>query len=461
MVQEVSYKAWQAETKSEETKSFIRQVKRITRRKFTPEEKIRIVLEGFRHEVPVTELYRREGIRPNVYYSWLKDFMESGKERLKHDAARDATRAEVEALKRENLRLKQLVAKLSLQVHVLKKWQFLGWSKREVYARVSASEKAMILSLVAESSLPRRCALAQLDLPKSTYYRWVRRQVGGRLHVARGGSRLPWNRLRLEEEERILSQARASPELNPRQLALTITDSKGCYVSESTVYCILKREGLIKSAELVMFKAGKEYHRKTKRSHEFWATDCAYLKVMGWGWYYLVTVMDDFSRFTLSWKLQLDMTADSLIDVVQEAVDLTGMTYVPAEDRTALLSDNGAGYLSRKFGEYLRMVRIRHIIASPYHPQTNGKIGRYHRTIKGEINLLHYDTTTDLEAAINSFIQYYNYQRYHKALGDVTPHDVYTGQHLEILQRRKKAKSKTLEARRSYNRTLREQGSAP
>ena len=121
MVQQISYKGWQAEARSEETKSFIRQVKRITRRKFTPEEKIRIVLEGIRHEVTVAELCRREGIRPNVYYSWLKDFMEAGKERLKHDTARDATRPEVESLKRENLGLKQLVAELSLQVHVLKK----------------------------------------------------------------------------------------------------------------------------------------------------------------------------------------------------------------------------------------------------------------------------------------------------------------------------------------------------
>jgi transposase len=126
VVQEVSHKAWQAEARSEETKGFIRQVRRITRRRYTAEEKIRIVLEGIRHEVPVTELCRREGIRPNVYYSWLKDFMEAGKERLTHDAARDATRAEVDALKRENARLKQVAGELSLQVHVLKKTALPG-----------------------------------------------------------------------------------------------------------------------------------------------------------------------------------------------------------------------------------------------------------------------------------------------------------------------------------------------
>jgi len=193
---------------------------------------------------------------------------------------------------------------------------------------------------------------------------------------------------------------------SPRQLALRITDTEGLYISESTVYRVLKQEGLIKPAEVVGFKAAKEYHRKTKRPNELWATDCAHLKVVGWGWYYMVTVIDDFSRFILACKLQLDMTADSLIDVVQEAIDLTGITNVPVKDRTVLLSDNGSGYLSRKSGVYLRLVCLRHIIASPYHPQTNGKIERYHRTMKREVNLLPYETPTDLEEAIRSFVHY-------------------------------------------------------
>ena len=116
----------EAESRTEETRSFIKQVRRITRRKYTPEEKIRIVLEGFRHEVPIRDLCRREGIRPNVYYAWLRDFMEAGKTRLTRDTVRDATRAEVDSLKRENERLKQLVADLSLEVHLLKKTEVPG-----------------------------------------------------------------------------------------------------------------------------------------------------------------------------------------------------------------------------------------------------------------------------------------------------------------------------------------------
>jgi len=121
MTQGISDKFWQAEARTEETKQFIRDIKRITRRKFSAEEKIRIVLEGFRRDTPIRDLCRREGIRPGTYYAWLKGFMEAGKERLQCDTVRDATRVEVDGVKRENARLKQLVAELSLQVHVLKK----------------------------------------------------------------------------------------------------------------------------------------------------------------------------------------------------------------------------------------------------------------------------------------------------------------------------------------------------
>jgi transposase len=183
---------------------------------------------------------------------------------------------------------------------------------------VSVIEKSEILSLVAGSGLPRRRALAQLGLAKSTYYRWLKRQTGGKLQDRKGGSPIPWNKLRPEEEETILVLARTFPELSSRELALRIVDAEGLYVSESTVFRTLKREGLVKPAEIVGFKAGKEYHRKTKRVNELWATDCSHIKVMDWGWYYLVTVMDDYSRFILAWELKSDMASNSLIDVGTE-----------------------------------------------------------------------------------------------------------------------------------------------
>ena len=238
-------------------------------------------------------------------------------------------------------------------------------------------------------------------------------------------------------------------------MAAWITDNKGFSVSESTVYRILRREGLVKSPEMQL-KAGKEYHGKTTGPHQMWATDASYFKVIGWGYYYMVTVMDDYSRFIIAHKLQRDMTSDSFIEVVQDAVDRTGMTEVPVADRTKLLSDNGSGYVSRAFGGYLRLVGIRHILATPYHPQTNGKLERYHQTIKRDVNQVPYELPSDLDAAIASFVSYYNCRRYHMALGNVTPVDVLTGRREQILQRRKEVQAQTIDRRRSYNKTPRE-----
>ena len=147
---------------------------------------------------------------------------------------------------------------------------------------MSAKGKAEIISLVTGSGLPYSRALAQLRLPRSTYYRWLKRLDEGRLEDRKGGSRVPWNKIRPEEQAKILAEARASPELSCRQLAFSITDSSEVYISESTVYRVLKREGLIKPAEITGFKAAKEYHRKTGRPNELWATDCRHLRVAEW-----------------------------------------------------------------------------------------------------------------------------------------------------------------------------------
>ena len=181
---------------------------------------------------------------------------------------------------------------------------------------------------------------------------------------------------------------------------------------------------------------------------------------MGWGYYYLVTVLDDYSRFILAWKLQRDMTADSLIEVVQLAIDATGMTEVPVEDHTKLLSDNGSGYVSRAFRDYLHLVGIHHILASPFHPQTNGKLERYHQSIKQEVNQLLYQMPSDLEQAIAAFVDYYNYRRYHKALGNVTPDDVLQGRRDSILARRKEVQAQTLRRRQLQNQQIRQLGNS-
>ncbi len=317
---------------------------------------------------------------------------------------------------------------------------------------MSPAEKADILSHMESQSRCKRKLLLELGVPRSTYYRWRKGSETGK-------RRAPWNRITPNEERRILAVAKEFPELSSRQLSAWLTDNEGFAVSESTVYRILKREGLVKRQEMEI-PAAKEYHTKTTRPHQMWATDASYFKVVGWGYYYLVTVMDDYSRFILAWKLQKDMSANSFIEVVQEAVDATGMTDVPVENRTRLLSDNGAGYISRAFRDYLNLVGIRHILAAPFHPQTNGKVERYQQSLKRVVNQLPYELPSQLEQAIADFVDYYNYRRYHKALGNVTPADVLYDRREQILQRRKEVRIRTINRRRDYNEGLRELVSA-
>ncbi|MEE9601540.1 MAG: IS3 family transposase [Thermoplasmata archaeon] len=319
---------------------------------------------------------------------------------------------------------------------------------------MSAAEQLKVVSEVERQGRGKARRLRELGISRSTYYWWRWRQWQGGWEGTKGTDR-PWNHLRPEEEAVVLAAAREMPAWRSRQLAAWLTDHRGLAVSASTVYRILRREGLVKRAEYQL-AASKEYQHKTTGPHQLWATDASYFRVIGWGYYYLVTVMDDYSRFILAWKVQRDMTADSLIEVVQEAVDTTVMDTVPVQDRTRLLSDNGSGYVSRAFREYVQVVGIRHILASPFHPQTNGKLERYHRTLKDDVNQVPYEVVEDLERAIQDFVGFYNYRRYHKALRDVTPADVLEGRREEILAQRKGVQRETFERRRRYNQEIRE-----
>ncbi|MFH1484298.1 MAG: DDE-type integrase/transposase/recombinase [Chloroflexota bacterium] len=179
--------------------------------------------------------------------------------------------------------------------------------------------------------------------------------------------------------------------------------------------------------------------------------DASYFFVVGWGYDYLIPVLDDYSRMVLAWKVQPSMGSACIIEVVQDAVEFTGLPTVPVEPGPALLTDNGPGFLSRAIEESLKVRAMKHIVASPYHPQTNGKLERYHRTAKANINLFVYQSPEALEQAMGEFVRHYNYERYHEALGNVTPADVYYGRRETILVRREEVKQKSLESRRAAN----------
>ena len=322
---------------------------------------------------------------------------------------------------------------------------------------MSVQEKMEILRAVECSPLAVTEALARLDMPASTYYRWrraFRRQGRTGLADASPYKGRIWNQLLPDERDKVLEVAMVCPEWSPREIAFHLADNEGFTVSESTVYRILKKAGWIKPRVVKTFPAASEYHSKTSRPNEQWQTDATYLHAKNWGWYYLISVLDDFSRRILAWKLQSCMDADAFSEVIELACEATGMDNVPAEDRPLLVTDRGAALISRDFGDYLEAHGLGHILASPYHPQTNGKIERYHRSCKERVLLEVWETPMALQRQIARFIDYYNSQRYHEAIGNVTPDDVYFGRREGILARRAKLKTKTLARRRASNRTI-------
>ncbi len=319
---------------------------------------------------------------------------------------------------------------------------------------MSAEKKREMIELVRRAPQAKRRTIAELGLSRSTFYRWQRRyrdQGETGLVDRKPEPDAVWNRLRPEEQSVILETALQLPDLSPRELACQVTDHAGFTVSEATVYRVLKRHGLNRTVTLVGFPAGNEFRAKTTAPNQLWQSDASYYFVVGWGWYYSIEVLDDFSRFVLASDLKPDMTADSISDVVEQAVAFTGMRQVPVEDRTKLLSDHGSGYLARAFEEYLCMLQIRHIYCAPHHPQTNGKIERFHETLKARMNLLVYTSPDELRRTMQEFIDYYNHRRYHEAIGNVTPADVYYGRREEILRRREEQKQRTIEQRLRYN----------
>jgi putative transposase len=319
---------------------------------------------------------------------------------------------------------------------------------------MQADRKREVIELVRKSPLPKWQTLAELGISRSTYYRWQRRYFEGGEAGLVDRRPLPgrvWNRLRPEEERRILQESLRQPDSSPRELAFWLTDHGGFSVSESTVYRVLKRHGLIQEVELKGFPAGKEYRYKPRRVNEQWQSDASYFFVVGWGWYYLISVLDDYSRYILAWDLKSDMTAQSMSEVVQQAVEWTGMERVPVEDRSRLLTDHGSGYMARAFEEYLRTLSIRHIYCSPHHPQTNGKLERFHETLKQRLNLLVYTSPGSLRRAMGDFINFYNHRRYHEGIGNVAPADVYYSRRDQILEQRRALKKVTLVERCRYN----------
>ena len=273
--------------------------------------------------------------------------------------------------------------------------------------RYSASEKYEIIRLVEQSSLSVKQTLARLDIHRSTFYAWLKRYEAGGIDTLEDRKPVPrsaWNKLPEEEQVAIVDLALEKPALSPREIAVTYTDEKERFVSESTVYRLLKAQDLVTSPAYILMQAGDKFQHPTPRVNEMWQTDFTYCKIIGWGWYYLSTILDDYSRFILAWRLCTTMAASDVSDTLDDALSFTGLDQVKVKHKPRLLSDNGPSYIASDLADYLDDKGMDHTRGRPYHPQTQGKIERWHRSLKNQILLENYYLPGDLEQRIGEFV---------------------------------------------------------
>jgi len=320
--------------------------------------------------------------------------------------------------------------------------------------RYPASEKLEIIRTVETSPLPVRRTLAQVGIPKSTFYAWLDRYVAGGLDALEDRKPRPervWNRIGDDVRQKVIAFALDQPELSPREIAVAFTDQERTYVSEASVYRLLRAEGLITSPAFIVMKAAERFANPTSAINQLWQTDFTYLKVTGWGWYYLSTVLDDFSRYIVAYKLCPTMAAADVTATLNLALQASGLNQVPLDQRPRLLSDNGPSYVASELADWLDEQGMRHTRGKPYHPMTQGKIERWHLSLKSRILLENYYLPGDLERAVAAFVEHYNHGRYHESLDNLTPADVYFGRGQRILNMRRQIKQKTITARRKLH----------
>ena len=270
--------------------------------------------------------------------------------------------------------------------------------------RYPASEKLEIIRLVEQSHLGVGSTLDKLGIPKTTFYRWYDRFLAfgdAGLEDRNSSPGRVWNRIPDDVRGQIIDLALEETQLSPRELAVRFTDTRGYFVSEASVYRLLKAHGLITSPAFVVIKAADEFRDKTTAPNQLWQTDFTYLKVIGWGWFYLSTILDDYSRHIIAWKLCTNMTADDVTATLKLALEASGCNRANVVHKPRLLSDNGSSYISG-----------------------------------------------DLENQISAFVDHYNNQRYHESIGNVTPADAYFGRHTAIIEKRKRTKKLTTQNRR-------------
>lgn len=286
--------------------------------------------------------------------------------------------------------------------------------------RFSADAKAELLAVVAQAQARTgwtlRRVLHHLGLSKARYRDWTQRATLARLTDAKPIAPLR-DGILAEEKQAVITYALAHPKDGYRRLTWQMIDADVAYLSESSVYRILRDAELL--ARWRRHRSAGTAPAKPTRPHERWHTDIMYLRIAD-SWYFLVTVLDAYSRYVVHWELLTTMTAADVRLVIQEALERTGAT-------PRIVTDNGVQFTAVEFKDLVRRFGLEHIRIRTYHPESNGVLERFHRSTREELEHQALENLAQARRIIAVWVQHYNEERLHAGLGYLTPAEFYRG----------------------------------
>ncbi len=428
-----------------------------TRRVFSTEQKMRMLLEGIDDPSSIPIVCKAENLTLKQYNNWLYRFETIGQQKYTKKKTRDARVVKFQKLRTKIYCLENKITNLQILNELLKLKHQRAWGeKRHTY---TAEEKFEIIQIVGQSAVRATLTLKTLGILHCTYLNWIKKFNVGGLEALRHrnlGTSVRWNCVPDNICKQIIKMAIGEPNLGARLIALRFIDEHEYFISQAFVYRLMKKHGLIKVAKNIPTSASAEFKYKPNSVNELWQTDFTTFRIKGFGHYYLSTILDDFSRYIIAWKFCKKISTENAIETLELALRATNMNGDTVAASPKLLSDNGGPYQSREFAKYLSKNGITHTHGRPYHPQTQGKIERWHRTLKTDVNCSTCVNPDELKVRINDFIVRYNSEYKHMSLNNITPLDVYTEKSQLIVEKRNQTKAKTTQMRRLNTKKLRD-----
>lgn len=424
-----------------------------TRRKYSPDEKISIVMRGIDTSCDASKISKELGVPNSTFNLWRLMFIQSGKDRLRYGQSHLAIKEEFLELRFQNKQLKQSIEELEIRNKILRAIcsQGLDITKHRGY---TVSEKLFIIDLIENSGLVQTYILNELGLSKISHARWLKQYKKFGIEGLKAKPRENFQSKSATPEhikQLIRNVIHKYPYIGDHQIKWYLVDNHDFYLTGGTIYRIRKKENLYpKIVERKKSTYNPRVIPRTKRVNEIWHSDFTYLRKFDGYWHYLTIVMDDFSFYVVSWELTRSMTGKDAVSVFTKAIEEVHLNQLNKEEWPTILTDRGSCYKSKIFQSFIEETGLEHRMAPPRTLYERIRIERSFRSLKRALSIYGGQTPDDLKKFVKEYYLFYNNNRSHHSLDHLTPANVYSGNGENITSRRNKVRTETLRKKGLY-----------